>query len=63
MEVGQEGNTVIISETILENVKNTVVLEHIYIWNLLPKDAIVYNLEQLYEGSHMRTPLFNIIKR
>ena len=26
----QEGNTVIISETILENAKNTVVLEHIH---------------------------------
>ncbi|AAP09194.1 MULTISPECIES: hypothetical protein [Bacillus] len=60
----QEGNTVIISETILENVKNTVVFgAHTYAYNpnLLPKDAIVYNLEQLYEGSPYAHPLYLIL--
>ncbi|WP_342719282.1 glycosyltransferase family 1 protein [Bacillus paramycoides] len=57
----QEGNTAIISETILENVKNTIVFgAHTYAHNpnLLPKNAIIYNLEQLYEGSPYAHPLY-----
>lgn len=57
----QEGNTAIISETILENVKNTIVFgAHTYAHNpnLLPKNAIIYNLEQLYEGSPYAHPFY-----
>lgn len=57
----QEGNTAIISETILENVKNTIVFgAHTYAHNpnLLPNNAIIYNLEQLYEGSPYAHPLY-----
>ncbi|MGZ7149641.1 glycosyltransferase family 1 protein [Bacillus sp. BC08] len=57
----QEGNTAIISETILENVKKTIVFgAHTYAHNpnLLPKNAIIYNLEQLYEGSPYAHPLY-----
>ncbi|HDR7795263.1 TPA: glycosyltransferase family 1 protein [Bacillus luti] len=62
----QEGNTAIISETILENVKNTIIFgAHTYAFNpnLLPKDAIIYNLEQLYEGSPYAHPLYLILLR
>ena len=32
--------------------------------HLLPKNAIIYNLEQLYEGSpYAHLSLFNVIKR
>jgi len=57
----QEGNTAIISETILENVKNTIVFgAHTYAHNpnLLPRNAIIYNLEQLYEGSPYAHPFY-----
>ncbi|HDR6311759.1 TPA: glycosyltransferase family 1 protein [Bacillus cereus] len=57
----QEGNTAIISETQLENVKNTIVFgAHTFAHNpdLLPKNAIIYNLEQLYEGSPYAHPLY-----
>ncbi|MGF9767464.1 glycosyltransferase family 1 protein [Bacillus albus] len=57
----QEGNTAIISETILENVRNTIVFgAHTYAHNpnLLPNNAIIYNLEQLYEGSPYAHPLY-----
>ncbi|PGS25191.1 DNA-binding protein [Bacillus cereus] len=57
----QEGNTAIISETILENVKNTIVFgAHTFAHNpnLLPNNAIIYNLEQLYEGSPYAHPLY-----
>ncbi|CAM3807591.1 MULTISPECIES: DNA-binding protein [Bacillus cereus group] len=60
----QEGNTAIISETILENVKNTIVFgAHTYAHNpnLLPKNAIIYNLEQLYEGSPYAHPFYLIL--
>ncbi|HDR4423595.1 TPA: glycosyltransferase family 1 protein [Bacillus cereus] len=57
----QEGNTAIISETILENVKNTIVFgAHTFAHNpnLLPNNAIIYNLEQLYEGSPYAHPFY-----
>ncbi|MED1412794.1 glycosyltransferase family 1 protein [Bacillus paramycoides] len=60
----QEGNTVILSETILENAKKTIVFgAHTYAFNpnALPKDAIIYNLEQLYEGSPYAHPLYLIL--
>ncbi|KFN02645.1 glycosyltransferase family 1 protein [Bacillus clarus] len=50
----QREQKVIISETLLENAKNTVVFgAHTCVYNpeSLPKDAIIYNLEQLYDGS------------
>lgn len=63
-QLEKEGNTAIISETILENVKNTIVFgAHTYAHspNLLPKNAIIYNLEQLYDGSPYAHPLYLIL--
>ncbi|EEM12220.1 hypothetical protein [Bacillus pseudomycoides] len=58
----QQGKTAIISETLLTNANNTIVFgAHSYVHTpvKIPEDAIIYNLEQLYDGC----PYDNIIYR
>lgn len=64
----QQGNTVIISEDLLTNAKNTVIFgANNSIYNTssinIPKEAIIYNFEQLYDDCHWDNPRYlNILK-
>ncbi|PEJ66375.1 DNA-binding protein [Bacillus wiedmannii] len=64
----QQDNTVIISENLLTNAKNTVIFgANNSIYNTssinIPKKAIIYNFEQLYDDCHWDNPQYlNILK-
>ena len=62
----QQGKTAIISETLLPNTKDTIVFgANLCVHNPIeiPKNAIIYNLEQLYDGSrHDNVPYRNMLK-
>ncbi|KEK24068.1 hypothetical protein [Bacillus gaemokensis] len=60
-KLDQQGKKAIISETLLENAKHTVIFgAHSYVYTPMniPKDAIIYNLEQLYDGSPYVNPIY-----
>lgn len=57
----QQGEKVIISETLLEHAKRTVLFgAHTFAYQPIdiPDDAIVYNLEQLFDGSPYVNPVY-----
>lgn len=64
----QQGNTVVISEDLVTNAINTVIFganESIYnnFSIHIPKEAIIYNFEQLYDGCRWDNPRYlNILK-
>ncbi|WP_459500787.1 glycosyltransferase [Bacillus sp. C1] len=62
----QQGKTVVISEKPLSNAKDTVIFgahSYAHIPAEIPEDAIIYNLEQLYDGSPYDNVVYHNILR